>query len=279
MKSFNSKKNYGRPKYKKIDLLPVIEDENKVEKIKEKKREVNRGRTKVFEQWKDQNLQTRNTLKVRMCKMIEEGKECTMGDKCWFAHSKEELRKPMCWFGELCKHKDKCPYDHSSTNILPELPPSEFKDEKFIVELSDNEDEEEKNQDSNEINKLIQESPINDLSCYDEDTQAQMNAIQEFMNTYSECEYSDTSSMCETPNSIYNTSTENTPMLSPMEMTTCNSSFKESKNKRNYTAKNEQTIVIKVKSKNGTKKVILELDDDTDIDINSLISSISNTTI
>jgi hypothetical protein len=79
-------------------------------------------RTEIFEnKVTDKNLIQRNKLKTSMCKrMIDTGK-CPYGAGCFYAHSKEELRRPICFFGDKCKNKDTCGYSHETTEI-PELP-------------------------------------------------------------------------------------------------------------------------------------------------------------
>jgi hypothetical protein len=58
----------------------------------------------------------KKVIKTQMCPNL---KKCPRGDKCTYAHSQAELRKPKCQFGETCKFKKTCTYDHSETYVPP----------------------------------------------------------------------------------------------------------------------------------------------------------------
>ena len=79
-------------------------------------------RTEIFEtKVADKNIIQRNKLKTQMCKRFTETGHCGFGSGCHFAHDKSELRKPICFFGDKCKNKKNCGYDHS-TEEIPEIP-------------------------------------------------------------------------------------------------------------------------------------------------------------
>lgn len=95
------------------------------------------NRTEIFEnKVADKDLIQRNKLKTAMCKRMVETGSCNYGASCFFAHTKEELRKPICFFKEECKNKDTCPYDHT-TEVIPEMipPPQQPQKEQFKIEL------------------------------------------------------------------------------------------------------------------------------------------------
>jgi hypothetical protein len=70
-----------------------------------------------------------------MCKRFTETGYCQYGKGCHFAHDKSEIRKPICFFGDKCKDKKNCGYDHS-TEEIPELPPVEQQPKIWDVEVS-----------------------------------------------------------------------------------------------------------------------------------------------
>ncbi len=79
-------------------------------------------RTEIFEtKIADKTVIQRNKLKTQMCKMFTETGYCKFGNGCHFAHDESEIRKPICLFGDKCKDKKNCGYDHS-TEKIPELP-------------------------------------------------------------------------------------------------------------------------------------------------------------
>jgi len=81
------------------------------------------NRTEIFEKKvTDKNLIQRNKLKTAMCKRMVETGSCQYGASCFFAHHQTEIRKPICFFGEDCKNKDTCGYDHA-TEVIPEMVP------------------------------------------------------------------------------------------------------------------------------------------------------------
>src|SRR3990172_11786807 len=59
------------------------------------------------------------TVKNFKTKMCENKDECQFGDKCTFAHSVNELKKPMCTnilkYG-TCTYGEECRYDHNIKN-------------------------------------------------------------------------------------------------------------------------------------------------------------------
>jgi hypothetical protein len=85
------------------------------------KTKFNNDRSAIFEnKVTDKSLVQRNKLKTQMCKSMLTTGNCPFGEKCNFAHSKDEIRKPICFFGEKCKNKDTCGYDHSTMEV-PEI--------------------------------------------------------------------------------------------------------------------------------------------------------------
>jgi hypothetical protein len=93
-------------------------------------------RTEIFEtKVADKNVIQRNKLKTQMCKRFTETGYCQFGKGCHFAHDKSELRKPICFFGDKCKDKKNCGYDHS-TEEIPDLPPVEIIPKMWEVEVS-----------------------------------------------------------------------------------------------------------------------------------------------
>jgi hypothetical protein len=79
-------------------------------------------RTEIFEnKVADKNIIQRNKLKTQMCKRMVETGNCSFGSSCYFAHHQSEIRKPICFFGDKCKDKKNCGYDHS-TEEIPEIP-------------------------------------------------------------------------------------------------------------------------------------------------------------
>ncbi len=93
-------------------------------------------RTEIFEtKVADKNVIQRNKLKTQMCKRFTETGYCQFGKGCHFAHEKSELRKPICFFGDKCKDKKNCGYDHS-TEEIPDLPPVEIIPKMWEVEVS-----------------------------------------------------------------------------------------------------------------------------------------------
>jgi hypothetical protein len=85
----------------------------------------NNDRSAIFEsKVTDKTLVQRNKLKTQMCKSIMTTGKCPFGEKCNFAHSQSEIRKPICFFGDKCKNKESCGYDHSTMEV-PQLPVQE----------------------------------------------------------------------------------------------------------------------------------------------------------
>ena len=106
-------------------------------------------RTEIFEtKVADKNMIKRNKLKTQMCKRFTETGYCHFGKGCHFAHYQSEIREAVCLFGDKCKDKKNCGYDHT-TEEIPELPPVEkpapkmwevdispvTKEEEMVIEL------------------------------------------------------------------------------------------------------------------------------------------------
>lgn len=53
-----------------------------------------------------------NNYKTQMCKSILNNISCAFGEKCRFAHSKEELRQAPCFFGRNCNNP-RCQKSHN----------------------------------------------------------------------------------------------------------------------------------------------------------------------
>jgi hypothetical protein len=124
------------PKYRK-KYVPV-EDFSKMRVDPQHERTSHRrdDRTEIFEtKVADKNVIQRNKLKTQMCKRFTETGYCQFGKGCHFAHDKSELRKPICFFGDKCKDKKNCGYDHS-TEEIPDLPPVEIIPKMWEVEVS-----------------------------------------------------------------------------------------------------------------------------------------------
>jgi len=86
------------------------------------KSKFNNDRSTIFEsKVTDKTLVQRNKLKTQMCKSMLTTGRCPFGEKCNFAHSQCEIRKPVCFFGDKCKNKESCGYDHSTMEV-PEMP-------------------------------------------------------------------------------------------------------------------------------------------------------------
>lgn len=66
-------------------------------------------------------MTTQFLYKTTMCKSVEHGIQCRYGDKCLFAHSKQELkRKPCAFFANgHCNYTDEeCFYEHIRTDSV-----------------------------------------------------------------------------------------------------------------------------------------------------------------
>jgi len=84
----------------------------------------NKNRSLVFEKLQnDKDLLQRNKWKTIMCETFINTGKCKYGAYCMYAHSKEELRIPVCLFGEFCKKKNRgCKLDHTPNAVIPEIP-------------------------------------------------------------------------------------------------------------------------------------------------------------
>ena len=131
-------------------------------------------RTEIFEtKIADKNIIQRNKFKTQMCKRITENGYCQFGSSCHFAHDKNELRKSVCLFGDLCKDKKNCGYDHT-TEEIPELPKNQppppkmwnvdvspvSKDEEMMIELEpeDTFKTHDKNNELEKLRKMMEEA-------------------------------------------------------------------------------------------------------------------------
>jgi hypothetical protein len=121
------------PKYRK---KPLTEDLSKMSIRGIRPSHKRDDRTEIFEsKVSDKTIIQRNKLKTQMCKRFTETGYCQYGKGCHFAHDKSEIRKPICFFGDKCKDKKNCGYDHS-TEEIPELPPIEQQPKIWDVEVS-----------------------------------------------------------------------------------------------------------------------------------------------
>lgn len=93
----------------------------------------------------DKKITRNNNFKTSMCKNLL---NCAFGDKCRFAHSKEELRKARCMYGVNCKNPY-CNYEHSSDEteqeeFLKKLEEQKLEEEKRIAEEEKKREEQER---------------------------------------------------------------------------------------------------------------------------------------
>lgn len=152
-------------KYKRVSTL--TDDLSKMNVSQPHKPFRRDERTEIFEtKVSNKNIIQRNKLKTQMCNRFTETGYCHFGSGCHFAHDKSELRKPICLFGEKCKDKNNCGYDHS-TEEIPEIPketppPPKLwnvhtepvtKDEEMVIEL-DSPDTFKTHDKNNELEKL-----------------------------------------------------------------------------------------------------------------------------
>jgi hypothetical protein len=122
------------PKYRK----KLVEDFSKMRVDTQHERPSHRrdARTEIFEtKVADKNMIKRNKLKTQMCKRFTETGYCHFGKGCHFAHYQSEIREAVCLFGDKCKDKKNCGYDHT-TEEIPELPPVEQQPKMWEVEVS-----------------------------------------------------------------------------------------------------------------------------------------------
>ena len=138
-------------KYRKVSALTEDLSKMNVSQPSQHERPSHRrdDRTEIFEtKVADKNMIKRNKLKTQMCKRFTETGYCHFGKGCHFAHYQSEIREAVCLFGDKCKDKKNCEYDHS-TEEIPELPPVEqpapkmwevevspvTKEEEMVIEL------------------------------------------------------------------------------------------------------------------------------------------------
>lgn len=101
----------------------------------------NERRTTAFKAIGDSRLASVNKRKTAMCRNRD---KCPFGDKCNFAHSKEELRVAICAFGDTCTgfRKGTCKFDHSKSFVPPvHVPePEPVKKAAFVINIDDDSD-------------------------------------------------------------------------------------------------------------------------------------------
>ena len=77
------------------------------------------SRTEVLQKLSDPDIRYQNAYKTSMCNTPS---SCEYGSNCYYAHSLEELRKPLCLFFKYagsCKKGNSCPYSHDIHDELP----------------------------------------------------------------------------------------------------------------------------------------------------------------
>jgi hypothetical protein len=83
----------------------------------------NACRTTAFAHIYDKTASSHAKAKTQLCRSVKEGRPCKFGDKCTYAHSKTELIKPKCSFGNTCRTKNSktnpCQFDHSDSFTPP----------------------------------------------------------------------------------------------------------------------------------------------------------------
>lgn len=83
----------------------------------------NARRTTAFAKLYDKSVAVSAKTKTQMCRSVGSGFPCRFGDKCSFAHNKDELKKQKCAFGTACRTRysktNPCRFDHSE-EITPE---------------------------------------------------------------------------------------------------------------------------------------------------------------
>jgi hypothetical protein len=93
----------------------------------------------------DKKVTRNNNYKTSMCKNLM---NCVFGEKCRFAHSKEELRKARCMYGVNCKNHF-CTYEHSADEteqeeFLKKLEEQKLQEEALIAEEEKKREEQER---------------------------------------------------------------------------------------------------------------------------------------
>ena len=77
----------------------------------------NACRTTAFAVIYDKAVATQAKTKTAMCRSILAGKPCRFGDRCSYAHSKDELKVQKCAFGVRCRTRhsktNPCRFDHT----------------------------------------------------------------------------------------------------------------------------------------------------------------------
>lgn len=100
---------------------------------------------KAAELVSDKKITRNNNFKTSMCKNLL---NCAFGEKCRFAHSKEELRKARCMYGVNCKNHF-CTYEHSADEteqeeFLKKLEEQKLQEEARIAEEEKKREEQER---------------------------------------------------------------------------------------------------------------------------------------
>lgn len=86
----------------------------------------------------DKNITRNNNYKSRMC---TNGANCPYGSKCRFAHSKDELRVVLCFYGTECTNVN-CPHVHTSNTKEQEEYLKKIEEQKIKEEQRRKEEEE-----------------------------------------------------------------------------------------------------------------------------------------
>ena len=70
------------------------------------------NRSQAFEVLADSDKVSNRLVKTQMCRHWQKNGRCPMGDKCGYAHGKEELQPAKCFFGAACRKKSTCRFLH-----------------------------------------------------------------------------------------------------------------------------------------------------------------------
>lgn len=85
--------------------------------------EENARRTTAFKIMGNKQVSSQAKVKSQMCRSVAQGIACSHGDRCTYAHSQCEIRKPKCQFGKLCRWINKCDRDHGDDYVPPIVAP------------------------------------------------------------------------------------------------------------------------------------------------------------
>lgn len=84
----------------------------------------NARRTTAFAKLYDKSISSASKSKTQMCRSVTSGIPCRFGNKCSYAHSKDELKTRKCAFGTACRTRysktNPCRFDHSE-EVTPEV--------------------------------------------------------------------------------------------------------------------------------------------------------------